>query len=143
MTHLPKEIEIYNKWFKSESDHTQANILNAILDGLKGESSPGVQEAENQKQWFVKNAMAILGAEVHLLIRDGKLFDFDLIEKWLYTNYPSESPSPSEQPYWKRRCEAAELILKKYYKNIPDCPEYMDWQSIVGGSQPLPPPPNS
>lgn len=36
----------------------------------------------------------------------------------------------NETEYWKQRCLSAEKILEKYYKRIPDCAEYMDWQQL-------------
>lgn len=36
-----------------------------------------------------------------------------------------------DESYWQKRCEAAETLLKKHYKNIPDSAEYMNWQSTI------------
>ena len=44
---------------------------------------------------------------------------------------PVKTSDSVEDSYWQRRCEAAELLLKKYYKNIPDCPEYQAWQNTI------------
>lgn len=36
----------------------------------------------------------------------------------------------SKYEHMKKRMEAAEVLLEKYYKRIPDCAEYMDWQQL-------------
>jgi hypothetical protein len=40
-----------------------------------------------------------------------------------------QEPIPVEgDSYWEKRCLAAEKLLEKNYKNIPDSPLYMEWQ---------------
>lgn len=37
----------------------------------------------------------------------------------------------NEWEYWKKRCEAAEAVLHKHYKEISDSPTYMEWQQTI------------
>jgi len=46
-----------------------------------------------------------------------------------------ESETPSDEGYWQRRCEAAELIYMKLNHDEDHKKEYAEWQSLASQTQ--------
>lgn len=93
-----------------------------------------------------KNTFPASGVEVLIKYNNGSQKELgsketiiELIENgWLKVEWLDETTPEATTPlqegrelYWQKRCEAAELLLNKHCKEIPDSPEYMNWQSAI------------
>lgn len=54
------EVEIFNKYFKTAEDYTQANILNAILEALHSESANSQEEIKALRTGLKTLAQSII-----------------------------------------------------------------------------------
>jgi hypothetical protein len=82
MSNIPKEVEIYNKWFPN-TDYSQANILNAIKEALSQPSSwEQGEDAILFAEWKDNNTII---KEKNIFLVNGKPRQFFEMNEQLYS----------------------------------------------------------